>query len=177
MSAYVTIPSEIITAIEAVSGQRPVITQQEGLFPLSQEIARIYEKTRLNMAIGTAVEDGCIFAGISPDTKKKMYIQPSRPKTDFNFQQARKYAKKISNNYGVKYRLPTKNELNVIFNNSAVIGGFAHQDPQSNMSYYYWSSATHNNPDAAFAQNLDTGFKRRVRHHARISAFCIRNEE
>jgi formylglycine-generating enzyme required for sulfatase activity len=49
---------------------------------------------------------------------------------------------------GKGWRLPTKDELNVMYKKKNKIGGFA--------NYYYWSSTEYNN-NFAWVQNFDDG--------------------
>lgn len=101
---------------------------------------------------GDKMPDGTVYAGISPDTKQPMYAMPADEGTThvfcagispddgkpmlamgtstavtFTFNEARKVAMGDATlkAYGHDdWRLPTKNELNVLFNNRAAIGGF-----------------------------------------------------
>ena len=57
-------------------------------------------------------------------------------------------AKKACKNLGDGWRLPTKDELNVLYENKEKIGGFA--------DHYYWSSTVDDN-DIAWLQNFGVG--------------------
>jgi len=61
-----------------------------------------------------------------------------------NWYDAKIYCKKL----GAGWRLPTKEELNMLYENKEEIGGFA--------NYYYWSS-TENDFDNAWRQDFDNG--------------------
>jgi hypothetical protein len=75
-------------------------------------------------APGDKMPDGTVFAGISPDTNEPMYAMPADASLTMTFNEAQKYAAQLDA-YGHKdWRLPTKAELNVLFNNRAAIGGF-----------------------------------------------------
>ena len=80
--------------------------------------------------VGDKMLDGTVFAGISPETSKPMYATPAdAPLTRmFNkartFNKAQKYAAKLNAHGHKDWRVPTKAELNVLFNNRAAIGGF-----------------------------------------------------
>jgi hypothetical protein len=87
--------------------------------------------------IGTEMPDGTIYAGISPDTKKPMYTTPEDASLKMGFETAAEYAAKLDAHGHKKWRLPSKEELNVLFNNRAAIGGF----PANND---YWSSTPSN---------------------------------
>ena len=75
---------------------------------------------------GDTTPDGTIFAGISPDTGKPIYTTPADAPLMLSFNEATGYARKLNREKYLgheDWRLPTKNELNVLFNSCAVIGG------------------------------------------------------
>jgi hypothetical protein len=82
---------------------------------------------------GERMPDGTIYAGLSPDTQKPIYVTPSDAPLTYTFNEARKYADKFDANGHHDWRVPSKGELNVLFQNRAAIGGF-------NNGYGYWSS-------------------------------------
>jgi hypothetical protein len=59
-------------------------------------------------------------------------------------------AKEACANLGDGWRLPTKDELNLIYENKNVVGGFA--------NVYYWSS-TENDHNDAWAQGFNGGYQ------------------
>jgi hypothetical protein len=88
-------------------------------------------ETRTELHPGNRMEDGTIFAGVSPDTGNPMYTTPEdsplttgdTPRTR-NWKADMQYASKLDAHGHKDWRVPTKNELNVLFNNRAAIGGF-----------------------------------------------------
>jgi hypothetical protein len=92
------------------------------------------------LKVGDKMEDGTIYAGISPDTGKKMYAAPAdAPRMDFN--KAAKYAKDLEVGGKKGFRVPSKAELNVLYQNKdkgALKGTFnlTGSDPAG----WYWSS-------------------------------------
>lgn len=94
-------------------------------------------------APGDKIPDGSVYAGVSPDTSKPMYALPADLPLILTFNEAAQHAKTINR---VKahghddWRVPTKNELNVLFNNRAAIGGF--KANVSDPSGRYWSSSS-----------------------------------
>ena len=83
--------------------------------------------------------DGTVFAGISPDTKKKMYATPADASLTMTFNEATEYAAKLDAHGHQDWRLPTKAEMNVLFNNRAAIGGF--NVSGSYPAGWYWSAS------------------------------------
>ena len=94
------------------------------------------------MKAGDKMPDGTIYAGISPETGKKMYAMPADASVTYTFNEAQEHAQTINacKEHGHDdWHVPTKGELNVLFNNRAAIGGFnvSGSDP----SGWYWSSS------------------------------------
>jgi Protein of unknown function (DUF1566) len=87
--------------------------------------------------VGDKMPDGTVFAGISPDTKKPMYATPADAPLTMTFNEARKYAKKLDAHGHNDWRVPSKAELNELFNNRAAIGGF--NVTGSYPAGWYWS--------------------------------------
>jgi uncharacterized protein DUF1566 len=97
--------------------------------------------------IGDKMPDGTIYAGTSPDTGGAMYTTPQGAPLTYTFNQARKYASRLEAHDHQDWRVPTKNELNVLFNNRAAIGGF--DVSGSYPAGRYWSSVPDGNIQAA----------------------------
>src|SRR5579862_2002676 len=88
--------------------------------------------------IGQKMPDGTVYAGISPDTGNPMYTTPEDPSLAMTFNEAADYAARLNAHGHRDWRLPTKAELNVLFNNRAAIGGF--RWAEANAYNQYWSS-------------------------------------
>jgi hypothetical protein len=89
--------------------------------------------------IGASMPDGSIYAGVSPDTGKPMYATPKDAPMHCNFNQAAAYAAELEAHGCQDWRVPTKDELNVLFQNHAAIGGF--DTTGSDPAGWYWSSS------------------------------------
>jgi hypothetical protein len=89
--------------------------------------------------IGDKMEDGTVYAGISPDTNRPMYATPADAPLTYTFNQAQKYAEKLDAHGHKDWRAPTKGELNVLFQHRAAIGGF--NETGSDPAGWYWSSS------------------------------------
>src|SRR5947209_3092432 len=87
---------------------------------------------------GDCMPDGTIYAGISPDTHKPMYATPADAALTMEWTQAMKYAEELDAHGHRDWRVPTKGELNLLFNNRAAIGGF--DESGSYPAGWYWSS-------------------------------------
>src|SRR5262245_927314 len=78
--------------------------------------------------IGQKMPDGTIYAGTSPLTGKAMYTMPADASSlTCAFNEAQQCVRDLNskNAHSHKdWRLPSKEELNVLFNNRAAIGGF-----------------------------------------------------
>ena len=93
--------------------------------------------------IGAKMPDGTIYAGVSPDTDKAMYATPADASLTMTFNEAKEYATRLDAHGHEDWHVPTKSELNVLFNNRAAIGGF--NESASSSSGWHWSSASGNN--------------------------------
>lgn len=73
-------------------------------------------------SIGDKMPDGTVYAGISPETGKAMYATPADAPLTMKFNAAKDYAQGLNAQkaHGHEdWHVPTKNELNVLFNNRA----------------------------------------------------------
>ena len=105
---------------------------------------------------GDRMSDGTIFAGISPETNIPMYTTPRDAGLTYTFNEAQKYAgglNKTKAHDHDDWRVPTKKELDVLFNNRAAIGGF--DETGSYPAGRYWSSSQNNY--GAWAQRFSDG--------------------
>ena len=104
--------------------------------------------------IGDKVPDGTVYAGVSPDTGKTMFTTPADAPLTYRFNEAGKHAAKLDAHGHQDWRVPTKGELNVLYNNCAVIGGF--DISGSYPAGWYWSSSQ-NNYGGAWVQRFSDG--------------------
>jgi len=121
--------------------------------------------------IGDQMPDGTIYAGISPVTNKPMYAPSSDAPLTYTFNEAKAYAKKLDEDGHQDWRVPTRAELNVLFNNRAAIGGFdvTGSDPAG----WYWS-ASPNLTWHAWGQRFSDGYQLILNkfHHSAVR--CVR---
>jgi Protein of unknown function (DUF1566) len=110
-------------------------------------------------AIGSIMPDGTVYAGISPNTGKPIYAIPLDAELTLTFNDASAYAANLNAQEHLghdDWRVPTKAELNALFNNRAAIGGF--DESGSNPSGWYWSS-TSTDSWVALNQRFSDGFQ------------------
>src|SRR5438477_1088089 len=67
--------------------------------------------------VGDKMADGSIFAGISPDTGKKMFATPADAPLTMKWKQAMDYAARLDVLGHTDWRVPTTGELNVLWEN------------------------------------------------------------
>jgi hypothetical protein len=123
------------------------------------------------LSIGAVMKDGTIYAGISPDTNKPMYATPADAPLTMKFNEAQKYAAKLDAHHHRDWRVPTKAELNVLFNNRAAIGGFnlTGSDPAG----WYWSASS-DSRWGAWDQRFSDGYQRDNGKGVYSSVRCVR---
>ena len=98
-------------------------------------------RTTKGLEVGDRMEDGTIFAGISPDTGRNMFVTPKDAPGTLEWKAAMKYAADIDANGHKDWKLPTKAELEVLHQNrdkSALKGTF--NESGSDLSGWYWSA-------------------------------------
>jgi hypothetical protein len=120
--------------------------------------------------IGDKVYDGTVFAGTSPDTGKAMYATPADAKLTYTFNRAKDYAATLDANGHQDWRVPTKNELNVLFQNRAAIGGF--NETGSYPAGWYWSSSPLDN--GGWAQRFSDGSQANYLRNDSSALRCVR---
>jgi hypothetical protein len=72
---------------------------------------------RAAFQIGDEMEDGTIYAGISPDTGKPMYATPSDAPGTYTFNESARYAKNLDAHGHKDWRPPSNDELFVLYAN------------------------------------------------------------
>ena len=108
--------------------------------------------------IGMRMDDGTVYAGKSPDTGKPMYTTPRDAPLFYTFNTAVKYAAGLDAHGHNDWRIPSKDELNVLCQQYWIIGKF--DTRRSNgMEGWYWSSAPGAFADYGCAQRFSTGYQ------------------
>lgn len=109
---------------------------------------------RAEHTVGEKMHDGTIYAGISPDTGKAMYATPADASLAMTFNEAKEYATRLDAHGHKDWHVPTKAELNVLFNSRAAVGGF--NVTASFPAGWYWS-ASPGNEWGAWGQRFSDG--------------------
>lgn len=98
---------------------------------------------------GDIQPDRTIYAGISPDTHRPLYVQPRDMPQAMTWQAASKGAKIYEGYQHNDWRVPTKGELKVMYENAAALG--LDKDDQ-----WHWASDVNpQNDDTAWVQRMD----------------------
>jgi hypothetical protein len=121
--------------------------------------------------IGDQMPDGTLYAGVSPDTGKAMYATPADAPLAYAFNEARQYAEKLDACGHQDWRVPTKDELNVLFNNRAAIGRFNVTGLYP--AGWYWSSSQ-NSEWGASCQLFSDGDRGDYYKNNHLSVRCVR---
>ena len=109
---------------------------------------------------GETMPDGTIFAGISPDTQQPMYTTPADAPMTMTWSDAMNYASRLDAHGHQDWRLPTKAELNVLWENrdkGGLKGTFS--ETGSVPAGWYWSSTENHEYSHAWDQRFSDGFQ------------------
>ena len=126
---------------------------------------------------GDGMDDGTIFAGISPDTDRPMYTTPRDFSFTRTFNEAAEYARNLNaeKHFGHDdWRVPTRTELNLLYENrdkGALKGTFNLSG--SFPAGCYWSSRQYF-IYAAWDQRFSDGQQDRMYKHLVASLRCVR---
>ena len=118
--------------------------------------------------IGAVMNDGTVFAGSL--NGKPIYAAPADAPLTHTFNQAQEYVATLDAHGDQDWRVPTKDELNVMFQNRAAIGGF--YVIGSGPAAWYWSS-TEDGIDA-WVQRFSDGHQGWDFKNAFSSLRCVR---
>jgi hypothetical protein len=104
--------------------------------------------------VGDRVPDGTIYAGTSPETDKALHTTPGDEPRAYNWDSGSRYCADLQAHGHHDWRVPTKGELNVLFQNRDAIGGF--NISGSYPAVWYWSSSQFDD-DSAWDQRFSDG--------------------
>lgn len=116
---------------------------------------------KTSLKIGDTMADGTIYAGVSPDTGEHMYAAPSDTPARMIFNDAAEDVRKFRLGGKKDFRLPSKNELNVLFKNrnKGSLSGTFNESGKNSYDVHYFSSSNYNEePDElVWYQNFSNG--------------------
>ncbi len=121
--------------------------------------------------IGDKMPDGTVYVGVSPETNQRIYATPADAPLRMTFNEAKEYATKLDAHGRQDWRVPTKAELNVLFNNRAAIGGF--NVTGSFPAGWYWSASPGYGWDA-WGQRFSDGFQYYNGKGSHSAVRCVR---
>jgi len=104
--------------------------------------------------VGDRVPDGTIYAGTSPETDKALHTTPGDAPRAYNWDSGSRYCADLQAHGHHDWRVPTKGELNVLFQNRDAIDGF--NISGSYPAVWYWSSSQFDY-DSAWDQRFSDG--------------------
>jgi cytochrome c peroxidase len=107
--------------------------------------------TTTTLAVGDRMEDGTIYAGVSPDTGRNIFVTPKDAPSILKWKTAMTYAAGLDANGHKDWKLPTRAELNLLYQNrhkGALRGTF--NENGAGIAGWYWSS-TERPDDADYA--------------------------
>jgi hypothetical protein len=122
--------------------------------------------------VGAIMPDGSIYAGVSLDTGKPMFATPKDAPRICTFNEAEEYASELDAHGRQDWRVPTRSELKVLFQNRAAIGGFdetGHIDTGC-----YWSSSGYFFNLGAWVQRFSDGRQGDFIRSATAALRCVR---
>jgi hypothetical protein len=122
--------------------------------------------------VGTVrLPDGTAFAGFSPVTNTPIYATPTDAPGLYTFDKGAQYCADLEANGHSDWRVPTKGELNELFQNRVAIGGF-NESGSAPDSWYRSSSQLAGN--LAWAQRFSDGTQGIATMEARSPVRCVR---
>lgn len=121
---------------------------------------------------GARMPDGSVFAGISPDGNRAIYTTPKDAPLTYTFDQAQRACAVLDAHRRADWRMPTKAELNLLFQNRAAIGNF--NTSGSNAGGWYWSSSPYGDY-TSWALRLSDGTTSNDGRNTRSSLRCVRD--
>lgn len=127
------------------------------------------------IAPGDRMDDGTIFAGISPDTGKPMYTTPADAPLTLSFNAARQFTSELEDSGHGDWRIPTKRELITLWQNrdkGALKGTF--NLTREGAAGWYWSSTEVNDYIDTWVQRFSDGNLDGDAEHYDCSLRCVR---
>jgi hypothetical protein len=129
------------------------------------------EATPVEPEVGDEMPDGTIYAGISPETNKPMFTTLADAPLSMTFNQAKEYAANLDAHGHQDWRVPTKGELNLLFDARAAIGAF--NVTGSYDAGWYWSASEYD-LWTKWSQRFGDGCRIYCDNDGHLSVRCVR---
>jgi Protein of unknown function (DUF1566) len=124
----------LLVGAVAVAGSFGSAVAAETFPPPVQRVTR-------TIAVGNRMDDGTIWAGISPETNGPLYTTPEDAwGHHYNWNEAAEYCRALDISGQRGWHVPTKDELSVLYSNHDAIGGFDTSGRET--VGWYWSSSS-----------------------------------
>ena len=122
--------------------------------------------------VGDRMPDGTVYAGVSPETGTPMYTTPADAPGPYIWKKGVEYCSALEAGGHQDWRVPTKGELDLLFQNRATIGGF--NISGSYPAGWYWSSSQYNY-SIAWDQRFSDGNQYYFTKYDGSSLRCVRH--
>lgn len=111
------------------------------------------------------MQDGTVYVGVSPHTGKPLYVMPNDLEGKYSWQDAKTAAAEQTFAGHADWRVPTKEELDMLYLAREAIGGF---------DGWYWSSTDYSGGSAWF-QLFANGHRNAFNKNYPYRVRCVRN--
>jgi hypothetical protein len=125
-------------------------------------------------AIGDFASDGSVYAGVSPDAHQPMYTTPEDAPDLFIWNDGQNYCGTLESFGHKDWRVPTKRELNVLYDNRNTGGlNVTFKVTGAGSAGWYWSSAEYDG-NQAWVQRFSNGEQSYDYQDDKSSLRCVR---
>lgn len=145
--------------LEALKTARAALT--DGLSADQHKTGQPFHPLKPPPKLGEIMPDGTVYVGVSPDTGRAIFAMPHHLPSRMTWTEAQKAVTEQSFGGYSDWRLPTRNEMEHLFQTKVLSGGI------------YWSAKEYNRHDAWYL-NCTTGLSGLGRKISEHLVRCIR---
>ena len=124
---------------------------------------------------GEKMPDGTIYAGKSPHSGKRLFTTAADAPPLMTFENAVPLHKNSEMHGHKDWRLPTPEELKMLFNNRAEIGEFTTERGHG-LGHWHWSCTVHRQPSTVWVVVFERGTSTGYKDSSCLSARAVRAE-